>query len=55
MVPEAVAQTPDRGVAAIRRNVFDALPGEGRWRTALLADGNIGIGGDPAALLRRLS
>ncbi len=54
VVPEAVTQTLDRGVAAIRRNVFDALPGEGRWRTALLADGNIGIGGDPAALLRRL-
>ncbi len=26
-------------------------PGEGRWETALLADGNIGIGGDPVALL----
>ena len=27
------------------------LPGEGRWQTVLLADGNIGIGGDPVALL----
>ena len=26
---------------------------EGRWDTVLLADGNIGIGGDPLALLRR--
>ena len=26
-----------------------------RWRTVLLADGAIGIGGDPAALLRRIS
>ena len=33
------------------RNVFDALPGEGRWHSALLADGNVGIGGDPVALL----
>src|SRR5207247_1106290 len=29
------------------------LPGEGRWRRVLLADGNIGIGGDPVRLLRR--
>ena len=50
----AVGQTRDRGGAALRRDVFQAMPGEGRWETALLADGNIGIGGDPAALLRRL-
>ncbi len=31
----------------------DLRPGEGRWRHALLVDGNIGIGGDPARLLRR--
>ena len=54
IVPEAVSQTVKRGAAALRRNVFDSLPGEGRWRTALLADGNIGIGGDPAALLHRV-
>lgn len=54
IVPEAVSQTVERGAAALRRSVFDALPGEGRWRTALLADGNIGIGGDPGALLRRV-
>jgi hypothetical protein len=29
------------------------LPFEGEWDTALLADGNIGIGGDPVALLAR--
>ena len=40
---------PRRGVAALRRNVFDPLPGEGRWDTVLLADGNIGIGGAPVA------
>ena len=37
----------------MRRDVFAALPGEGRWSCVLLADGNIGIGGDPVALLRR--
>ncbi len=29
------------------------MPGAGRWRHLLLADGNIGIGGDPPRLLRR--
>jgi hypothetical protein len=33
--------------------VFDPLPGQRRWATVLLADGNIGIGGCPARLLRR--
>lgn len=28
-------------------------PAKGGWGHVLLADGNIGIGGDPAALLRR--
>ncbi|MFD8735681.1 class I SAM-dependent methyltransferase [Streptomyces sp. NPDC059618] len=49
----AVAHTVRLGGQALLRSVFDALPGEGRWGTALLVDGNIGIGGDPAALLRR--
>jgi SAM-dependent methyltransferase len=53
LVPEAVRQTRSRGVAALLRSVFDPLPGEGRWGTALLADGNIGIGGDPVDLLAR--
>lgn len=53
VVPEAVRQTRTRGVPALRRSVFDAVPGEGLWGTALLADGNIGIGGDPVALLER--
>lgn len=54
VVREAVAQTRSRGVTALRRDVFDRLPGEGRWQSALLADGNIGIGGDPVALLARI-
>ncbi|MEV4758367.1 methyltransferase domain-containing protein [Micromonospora sp. NPDC049559] len=52
---EAVHLTRTRGAAALRRDVFDPLPGEGRWSHALLMDGNIGIGGDPIALLRRCS
>ena len=54
VVPEAVAQTRARGVAALQGSVFDPIPREGRWHTALLADGNIVIGGDPLALLARL-
>ncbi|MEV4118687.1 class I SAM-dependent methyltransferase [Micromonospora sp. NPDC049645] len=50
---EAVRLTQDRGVVALRRDVFEPLPGEGRWAHALLIDGNIGIGGDPVRLLRR--
>jgi SAM-dependent methyltransferase len=37
----------------IRRDVFGPLPGEGTWGHVLLADGNIGIGGDPLRLLHR--
>ncbi|MFH9657384.1 class I SAM-dependent methyltransferase [Streptomyces sp. NPDC017248] len=40
---------------ALRRSVFEPLPGEGRWGTVLLMDGNIGIGGDPRALLDRVA
>lgn len=54
VAPEAIARTRDRGAPALHRDVFDPVPGEGRWRTALLADGNVGIGGDPVLLLRRL-
>lgn len=54
VVHEAVGQTRERGVSALHRDVFDDLPGEGRWHTALLADGNVGIGGDPVALLTRV-
>lgn len=51
----AVARTRRTGGAALRRSVFDPLPGEGRWGSALLMDGNIGIGGDPGALLVRVA
>jgi hypothetical protein len=34
-------------------SVFDRVPGEGIWQTALLVDGNVGIGGDIPALLSR--
>ena len=43
-----------RGAPAVRMSVFDEVPRTGSWATALLLDGNIGIGGDPAALLARV-
>jgi glycosyltransferase A (GT-A) superfamily protein (DUF2064 family)/SAM-dependent methyltransferase len=49
----AVQLTADRGACVLRRPVEGPLPGEGRWGTVLLADGNVGIGGDPDSLLRR--
>ncbi|MER7762211.1 class I SAM-dependent methyltransferase [Streptomyces sp. NPDC097619] len=51
--PTAVTRTVRRGGTALCRSVFGPLPGEGRWTTVLLIDGNIGIGGDPVALLER--
>ncbi len=50
----AVDRTAAAGALALRRSVFDPLPGEGRWDTVLLADGNLGIGADPLALLQRV-
>jgi len=51
---EAVQMARDRGATALRRDVFAWVPGQGRWPNLLLADGNIGIGGDPVALLGRV-
>jgi SAM-dependent methyltransferase len=50
----AVALTRGQGFPALLRSVFHDLPGEGRWPTVLLLDGNVGIGGDPLRLLERI-
>src|ERR1700728_593065 len=42
--PGAVALARAGGTAAIARSIFDEVPGAGSWQTALLLDGNIGIG-----------
>ena len=49
----AVGLARRSGAPALRRDVFDPLPGTGRWQTVLLADGNVGLGGDPRRVLRR--
>jgi SAM-dependent methyltransferase len=51
--PIAVALARRRGATVLEASIFDRLPGAGSWRTALLLDGNIGIGGRPEALLAR--
>lgn len=51
--PSAIALARMRGATVLQRDIFGPLPGEGRWSTALLFDGNVGIGGDPTRLLRR--
>ena len=51
--PVAVRLARARGAEAIPRSVFADVPRAGTWQTALLLDGNIGIGGAPEALLAR--
>ncbi len=52
--PSALSSATSLGAIVLERSVFDPLPGEGRWGSVLLLDGNIGIGGDPVYLLRRV-
>ncbi|MFD4428658.1 SAM-dependent methyltransferase [Nocardia sp. NPDC058497] len=49
--PMAIAVSRFRGAPALRRDVFGPLPGSGRWAYAIVADGNLGIGGDPVRML----
>ena len=53
--PVAVRIARERGASVLHGSVFDRIPGAGSWGTALLLDGNIGIGGRPTALLTRLA
>lgn len=52
--PVAVELAQRRGRRALLGSVFGHLPGAGEWATALLLDGNVGIGGDAAVLLDRV-
>ena len=55
ITPSAVQLARSCGALALHRDVFATVPGTGRWARVLLADGNIGIGGDPDALLGRVA
>ena len=52
--PVAVELARRSGAPVIERSIFERVPAAGRWGTALLLDGNIGIGGDAVTLLSRL-
>jgi SAM-dependent methyltransferase len=52
--PAAVRLARERGAAVVHGSVFARVPGAGAWRSALLLDGNVGIGGDPRRLLARV-
>ena len=51
--PTAIAIARQSGLPVEECSVFEPVQGEGEWQTVLLVDGNIGIGGDVRALLRR--
>jgi SAM-dependent methyltransferase len=52
---DAVRLARQAGAMAHRCSVFGPVPRAGRWDTVLLVDGNIGIGGVPVVLLRRVA
>ena len=54
LCPAAVALARGRGANAIVGSIFGDVPHAGLWASALLLDGNIGIGGRPARLLERI-
>ncbi len=55
ITPSAIRLARRRGALVLERSVFEDVPGKGRWGSALLLDGNVGIGGDARALLSRLA
>jgi SAM-dependent methyltransferase len=55
ITPAALEPARRRGAPVLARSVFDHVPGAGRWSSALLLDGNLGIGGHPEVLLARVA
>ncbi len=55
VTPSAVRLARSRGATVIQASIFGPVPRAGIWETGLLLDGNIGIGGDPVALLIRVA
>ncbi len=55
IAPAAVAIARGRGADVLHGCIFGHVPRAGSWGSALLLDGNLGIGGDPAALLQRVA
>ncbi len=55
LVPELPVLARLAGAPVLLGDVFAPVPGAGTWRTVLLADGNVGIGGDAVRMLRRVA
>jgi SAM-dependent methyltransferase len=55
ITPAALDLARRRGAPVLARSVFERIPGAARWATALLLDGNVGIGGGSATLLARVA
>lgn len=55
IAPGAVAIARGRGAEVLLGCIFGHVPRAGSWGSALLLDGNLGIGGDPTALLQRVA
>ena len=53
VAPVAVAMARLGGTPVLHASVYDAVLDGAVWDTVLLADENVGIGGDPVALLAR--
>lgn len=53
ITPSLIERARALGAPVLHRDVFGRVPGEGRWGTVMLLDGNLGLGGDPARLLTR--
>ncbi|MDQ6785143.1 MAG: class I SAM-dependent methyltransferase [Actinomycetota bacterium] len=54
VTPSMLETASRRGAPVLAASVFAPLPRMGQWQTALLLDGNSGLGGDPVRLFRRL-
>lgn len=54
LVPELPVLARLAGAPVLLGDVFAPVPRSGCWRTVLLADGNVGIGGDAVRMLRRV-
>ena len=55
IAPTAVAFARRWGAPVVQCSIFGRIPRRGRWGSALLLDGSVGIGGDPIALLDRVA
>ena len=53
LVDELPVLAREAGAPLVVGDVFGEVPRAGAWDSVLLADGNVGIGGDAATLLRR--